>query len=348
MNAAELRDVSPSAFSDDTWDEAKALVAQLGAPSLSATFLVRSLLSDANVGPYDISHTSTFFLRRFFRSRSFQSPYFHAISLFRAERLEPEDQPFSAQDFIDSFSNVEHALLVALIFAHRTTSRRTDRELLNMVTEQLQRSLNLGWYVGKALRPVGQASGMMVGCARWIGMLPLARADGDGVRHYMRYLKRNSRNLPDAEYELQAWGCASIQVGLLLMQRMGFGPEWLCPLMRAITTRSPVSSKDAIERSYRVSEVWIQHILEDRSAPTIPLHPSYYLSSEKIEEISHSIVFDGNECISNWLSARRGDLTPETAPQLFCGEEQPDAASSLGSEDDQDMADDEILGEAEE
>jgi hypothetical protein len=242
---------------------------------------------------------------------------------------------------------MEHALFVALIFAHRMTSRRTEREVLNMVTEQLQRSLNLGWYIGKALRPIGQAAGMMVGCARWVGMLPLARADGDGMRHYMRYLTRNGRMMPDAEYELQAWGCASIQAGLLLMQGMGFGPEWLCPLMRAITTRSPVSSKDAVERSYRVSEVWIRHILEDRSSLTIPLHPSYYLSSEKIEEITQSIVFDGNDCVSNWLSARRGDLTPQTAPQLFCGDAQVSAQSARDSMDEQysdhedELADDE-------
>ena len=122
----------------------------------------------------------------------------------------------------------------------------------------------------------------------------------------------------DAEYELQAWGCSSIQIGLMLLQRMGFGSQQLCPLMRAMTTSSPLPAKDPLERAYRVSEVWIRYLLEERTSPTIPLHPSYYLAKEKIEEIAQTAILNEPPGISNWLSARHGDLTPETAPQLFC------------------------------
>jgi hypothetical protein len=101
-----------------------------------------------------------------------------------------------------------------------------------------------------------------------------------------------------------------------------------------MATRSPVPAKDPIERAYRVSEVWIRYLLEERTSPSIPLHPSYYLAKEKIEEIAQSTMVTEHPCISNWLSARRSDLTPETAPQLFCGVASL-AASNADSEEEQ-------------
>jgi hypothetical protein len=319
MNAAEKLYEDASMFSETSWLQARNYADALGRPPVSVEALIRRLLADAEQDPWALSEAGMFFLSRFFNSRSFQSPYFHAISMFKKERLQPEDEPFTIRDFLESFSGTEHAVLTGLVFLHRMARRGGDRDLLASVDEWLQRGVNLGWYIGKALKPVGTEAGMLVGSLRWIGLLPFAKRDAQGLERYIRHLKSQNLATTDPDFEYDQWYCTSLQVGLLLLQRLGFGLGKLVPLMRAMTTNSPIPSHDLAERAYRVVEVWTRYLLEMRKTPSIPLQPSYYLTQERIDQISADVLTNYAPRINNWLSAQPSFLTPETAPQLFCG-----------------------------
>ncbi len=299
------------------------------------TSLIRQPLADAETDSWELSPRGVFFLGRFFNSRSFQSPYFHAISMFKKERLQPEDEPFTTRDFLESFSGAEHAVFTGLVFLHRMARRGTDRDLLTGIDEWLQRGVNLGWYIGKSLKPVGTEAGMLVGSLRWIGLFPFAKRDPQGLKKYLRHLKSQNLATTDPEFEYDQWCCTSLQVGLLLLQRLGFGMNKLVPLMRAMTTNSPIPSKDPEERSYRVVEVWTRYLLEVRKTPSIPMQPSYYLSKERIDQISAEALMADAPRVTNWLSAHHSYLTPDTAPQLFCG--LSDQGSSPDDENDADI-----------
>ncbi len=321
MNAAEKIYEDATTFSETSWLQARNYADALGRPPVSVESLIRRLLADAEADPWGLSETGRYFLGRFLASRSFQSPYFHAISMFKKERLQPEDEPFTTRDFLESFSGTEHAVFTGLIFLHRMARRGADRDLLAGVDEWLQRGVNLGWFIGKALKPVGTEAGMLVGSLRWIGLLPFAKRDPQGLKKYIRHLKAQNLATTDPIYEYDQWYCTSLQVGLLLLQRLGFGMNKLVPLMRAMTTNSPIPSQDPTERAYRVVEVWTRYLLEERKAPSIPLQPSYYLNHERIDQISAQVLMNYAPRITNWLSAHQSFLTPETAPQLFCGQQ---------------------------
>jgi hypothetical protein len=282
-------------------------------------FLVRSLLFNEERAVDGIHRDSSMSLSRFLKSKAFQAPYFHAVSMFRPERLQHRSQPFRAADFLESFSPVEHALVSALVFMHRMAARRADAALMKEVTEYLQRALNLGWFVGTALQPVGREIGMLVGSVRWLGLLPLVRHDKEGLATYLKRLECSEDGITDARYETEVWGCASIQTALILLQRFGFSSQRLTPLMRALTTTSCLSSIEPVEKAYRVAEVWIRYMLESGTTPSLPLEPAYYLAVEHISDIAERVLRGSDSPTFNWLSALPGDLTPEATPQLFCG-----------------------------
>lgn len=339
MNAAEKIYEDSTTFSETSWLQARNYADALGRPPVSVESLIRRLLADAEADPWALSETGRYFLSRFLASRAFQSPYFHAISMFKKERLQPEDEPFTTRDFLESFSGTEHAVLTGLIFLHRMARRGADRDLLTAIDEWLQRGVNLGWFIGKALKPVGTEAGMLVGSLRWIGLLPFAKRDAEGLNKYIRHLKAKNATTTDPSYEYDQWYCTSLQVGLLLLQRLGFGMNKLVPLMRAMTTNSPISSQDPTERAYRVVEVWTRYLLEVRKAPSIPLQPSYYLNQERIDQISAQVLMNYAPRITNWLSADKSFLTPDTAPQLFCGDQSEAHAGGRHGDESGDFGD---------
>jgi hypothetical protein len=260
------------------------------------------------------------FLRRFLKSKGFQAPYFQAVSMFKAERLGAKDDPFLPRDFIECFSCKQHAFMSMLIFMHRMAVRRSDEALIKDVTDLLQRGLNLGWFIGQALRPVGSDNGMLVGGVRWLGLLPIVKHDPQGFRSYLRKLNRSDQAIPDVGHETETWGCASIQIALILLERFGFGSNRLIPLMRALTTKNFINSVEPVEESYRVAEIWIRYMLESRTVPSIPLQPAFYLGADHISAITERVLRTSKSATLNWLSTTPSKITAETAPQLFCSE----------------------------
>jgi hypothetical protein len=281
---------------------------------------VRNLLGDeqVDINTDEPNRDSVQVLRRFLKSPAFRAPYFQAVELFRSEMIGPADEPFIDQDFIDSFSCLEHAAISSLMFMHRSAVRGADAVCMMEATKRLQRGLNLGWFVGNALKAVGPGVGMLVGGVRWLGLLPVARHDSDGFKLYVTELDRSSAVVPAPDVEEETWGCSSVQIGLLMLQRFGFSAMHLVPLMRALTTCSLRLPSEPLERSCYAADAWIRNMIDPTSHPSIPLPPTFYLAKEGMDQIQRRVFAASKRGVANWLTALSQDLTPETAPQLFC------------------------------
>jgi hypothetical protein len=215
--------------------------------------------------------------------------------MFKPERLLPADEPFTPRDFLESFSGPEHAILIGMIFLNRQAKALCEEAMFDNATSCLQRGLNVGWLIGKTLRLVGPEAGLFAGSYRWLGILPFLRHDPEGFRLYSRHLRKLDFGCTDMNFETARWECTSSQVGIMLLQRMGFGVNRLVPLMRATTTLSATAPTDALERRYRAAEVWIRYILENRKFPSIPLPPTLQLFVEDPNKDS------GGEIVSDEL-----------------------------------------------
>jgi hypothetical protein len=309
-----------SGFSSESWEVAGAFADVFGSFPTSVTTLIRFLLRDFEEDQYRLSLDSQFMLARLLKSRACQAPYYYGIGFYRPEALISAEGVFTAVDFIDGLSGPEHALFLGLLFFYRSAQRGSDGALIDEVMPHLQHAVNMGWLVGASLKNVGPFSGALASVYRWMGVLPWARHDPDGLVAYLRHLKRKECTRPDIEFEYNRWGCNSNQVGLLILQRLGFGTNRLVHLMRATTTLSMLSGLQSTEKSFKVADVWIRYMLERRTSPSIPLPPSYYLSEGDIDSITEKLAEPTNSRNNTWLSARKDWLSPAETPELFTQE----------------------------
>lgn len=303
-------------FTPESWDYSRAFAGSLGALPSSFTSVIRLLMSDYDKDSTSLSQYGKFFSGRLLRSPSIQAPYYYAIKFLKPQFLPPEDKPFDVPDFLDSFNGYEHAALFAIIFVHRHCIPLCDPNQFAKVTEKLERDTTISWLIGNAIPAVGGGAGLLLGSFRILGWLPFLKHDPEGFEEYTTYLKNNKLAI-DIDYEFQRWQCNSLQVAVMLGQQLGFGIRHVIPLMKAITTVSPLLTSEDKEREFRVIDVWMDSVVKRRSAPAIPLPPKYYPNRTELDFLLRRSgdVLDKKDCL--WLSRTKADLSEEKTPQLF-------------------------------
>jgi hypothetical protein len=273
-------------------------------------------MSDYDKDPTTISQYGKFFGGRLLRSPSIQAPYFYAIKFLKPQFLPAEDHPFDVPDFLDSFNGYEHAVLFAIIFVHRHCVNLCDPTQFTTVTEKLERDATISWLIGNAIPSVGGGAGLLLGSFRTLGWLPFLKHDPEGFQEYSMHLENNHLAI-DIDYEFQRWQCNSLQVAVMLGQQLGFGVRHVIPLMKAITTVSPLLNSEDKEREFRVIDAWMDSVVKRRSTPAIPLPTKYYPNKTELDFLLQQSEDVLNKKDSLWLSRTKADLSKEKTPQLF-------------------------------
>ncbi len=308
-------------FTDESWEYATAFAMSLGTLPASVTSVVRLLLSDHQKDPSALSEYGRFFVGRFLKSKTLQAVYYDVCRHFRPEILPPPTEPLREHELLKAFSGEEHAYLLAFIFFHRQAKKYCDRALFESTTNQMQRGLNIGGMIGKLLPVIGLGTGLLCGGFRYLGFFAFMRHDPDGFLKYTRHL-RSKELSSDWSFEFARWQCNSLQVAIMILQRAGLGADRLSQLMKAIGTRSPILPDEPFERACRTVDIWYQCLAKKRTTPAIPLPPQFYLGPEERQAIFAASSKFETSTIAAWFLRSRGDITPETMPQLFLKPEQ--------------------------
>jgi hypothetical protein len=156
-----------------------------------------------------------------------------------------------------------------------------------------------------------------VGSYKWLGVLPFIRHDPEGFKAYTQHLATKDFASTDSEFELSHWECNSSQIGILLLQRMGFGSSRLSPLMRATMALATAPSTEPGELGFRAVDMWGKYLLEASTLPSVPLPAAYYLSPQNLNGIMSRLTDPGAKTHRGWLSATKHSISIEETPQLF-------------------------------
>jgi hypothetical protein len=306
-------------YTAESWDYARAFAGTMGQLPSTFTSVIRLLINDFDKNPGKLTEYGRFFAGRLLKSPTVQAPYFHAIRYMKPRLVNP-GEPFALKDFINAFNGYEHACMLASIFLYRHSRRVCDRPLLDKIVPRIQRGLNFGWFIGNALPSIGGGAGLLAGGFRAFGFLPFIKHDLDGFKKYHAHLSSH-RLASDVDYEFQRWQCNSLQVALMMFQQLGFGTARLVPLMRAVTTTSPLLNRDEAEQRFRVIDVWMESLSVHKSAPSIPLPPKYYPGPRKLNELIQIADSSLHTDEAAWLTRSKEDVTEESTPELFLGQQ---------------------------
>jgi hypothetical protein len=306
-------------FTPESWEFARAFAGSLGTLPSSFTSVIRLLMADFDKAPKEISHYGRFFAGRLLKSPSLQAPYFYAIRFIKPEVLPDAGTSFGVSNFLASFSGYEHAALLAIIFVHRHCSPLCQPELFDAVTERLERDTTISWLIGNAIPSIGGGAGALLGSFRVLGFLPFLKHDPEGFAVYWKHLSDNGRAI-DTEFEFDKWQCNSLQIAVMLGQQIGFGIRHVIPLMKAITTTSPLLAAEDKEREFRVIDVWMESLMKWGTAPAIPLPPKYYPNKLALDQLTTKSANVIRRIDCAWLTKGKKDLSRTLTPQLFVGE----------------------------
>jgi hypothetical protein len=283
----------------------------------SITALVRVLICDEELGTPEASNGTKFILIRLLKSEAFRAPYYYCVAMYRPECLRGRNRPFSITDFLQTFSPGEHAFFTAMIFMLKKTQKICGGPAFEEVARHIQLGINLGWSIGSSLKELDPLFGLLVGAFRWLGTLPFLRCDPDGFEEYLRHCRETNCRLPDSAYELERWGCTSSQVGLLLIQKMGFKSSLVKPLFNGTQTAGQVTPDSRMDFICRATDIWLRYFLNENASLNVPLPAEFYLHEADRQWITSCITGATPSKPLEWLFATAEDISPQLTPELF-------------------------------
>ena len=322
---------NPTSMSDDlgpdSWELAITYLKSCKDFPSSFTSVIRLLVSDYDKNPSGITDFGKFFVGRLLRSPSIKAPYFYASKLFRPSIIGDKSTPLSTLTLIREYNGYEHASLLSLIVIFRLMKQECEPDTFSLIVPRLSRCSSLGWFIGDAIPDIGAAHGMVAATFRVLGLLPLLRYDPVGFKEYWSYLHSEKKQL-DPEYELHRWGCNSLQLGVLLCQKLGLGLKRALPLMNALTVPTTLATtSNEEEQRFRATEIWLETLINRRSTPIIPMPPKFYPNPTALTNLVKRSVETMLGQDHFWLTRARDSIGPDKTPQLYFEEENLDLNS---------------------
>lgn len=254
-----------------SWAAAQECINTLPAPVSFTTAIVRVLAATSHAGSGTIDPLLCQLTVRLMQSPRLCSTYAAAFTLFRSTLREPFTEPqaetpaaVDAAQIAQFFSPTDHAAIISLTLAHACARRCGDPDLFSTFSTTLQASSTVCGMIGQALPGVGLADGLLVGSIPWLGLIPLLWSDREGVSEYLAVCGPSEAHplpLPDPRYERARWGYSCWQAGVLLLQRLGFGPAHLVPFLNATLPTTPERPVGPREQGYRAVQRWLLHLL---------------------------------------------------------------------------------------
>ena len=300
------------------WKAASDLIKPFGPVAANFAEATRMLVGSHMRGETSASAAGQNHLLRLIKNDTLKATYYYFSKQFRPEILK-EKKEISERDFISAYTAIDHAALLTFCYLFKNLSKKIEKEEWEYVQVPLYEALAIGGAVGQTIKEIGLGIGLLIRGVRYLAFAPFMRENRKGFKEYRQHLKAN--DIPfDTAFEERMWQCSSIQIGGLLLERMGFPRTVTLQFVAAAERSTTVESEPIFGAPFRMAECLVDAYMEGHEIPTST--PSWVgrelqLPAEVRGALLAALnkVFDDKNRIE-WLNKTSENISPETTPEL--------------------------------
>ena len=316
------------------WGAASELLLPFGTVASNFSESIRTLMAAHQRGEAKVSGIAAHHVERFLRTDSMKITYYHFSKQFKPELFDGK-RHIQAADFLDTYSPLEHAAIIAFCYLFKTLSRKIEKDEWDFVQTPLYEALCTGGGAGLCIPQIGLGLGLIGRGLRYLAYAPFLHENRKEFKQYRRHLKSTDQPF-DAAFEQEVWQCTSIQIAGLLLERMGFSQAIALQYMAAAERSGSIQPDEAYGIPFRLAECLVEAYMEGQDIPTST--PSWVgikleLDTETRGNLLATLnkVFADQERIE-WLNKTPSDISSELTPELFVRETPPEQNSSAETE----------------
>lgn len=300
-----------------SWDVAARYVGELGDQPSFFPATVRLLLSDHQRNTGELRPATKLLISYAMRGNKMLSMLYHS-SLKLCPGMLDGKKSVRLGDLINLYTPYNLAILYMVYLTYRKCRKLYEKDLKRFyqLTHRFAAESQIGGFVGVAIPSIGLGNGTLAGSLHHLSISLFGINENNQVEEYLTYIHEKSIYW-DLHQELEMFGCTSLQIGALLLTKMGFNSTavdlyWrsLDPEMRFHMAANPNQCSILFGRH------WIEGILNNRDQPLETVPGEFYpLEALKTWLKSESnLVLQGSK---SWFERDGTDISEEKTPQLF-------------------------------
>ncbi len=301
----------------ESWQIARKYASLLGSIPSTFTTTIRTLKTDDDKHGGVIGRGSIYLAERLLRGPSMMAPFYHCTLTFHSDKIS-NSAYLSTKDLIMLYAPADLATVIGLIYLCRRSRKLSPPDEWQHITGPMHELMEVGGFLGYAIPAIGASNGLAVGSMRHLAMTAFLKHDLKGFKEYRRFLKAKNQYF-NPEFEMNRWGCTSIQIGSILLQSLGFGISVANSFTAGITP-SMLSTDELDDDAYRfsIATLWIDSLLKDGNEPKIVHRGDYY----PLQSALHKLMYQTSEVRDKkskymWLEKGKDSISQKTTPQLY-------------------------------
>ena len=254
-------------------------------------------------------------LERVYRSPSTRAMIYYAIRTLDEEGLNKQSR--LTTDRLTNFLALEDLQIVlALLYLTKRTKTVVTHEDVHRLLDTAQEYADLALTIGKSVEGLGIGTCLLAGVLRYLSFSMFMLRDRKKFKPYWIELRRTK-----APYifkkEQENWGCTHVQVGALILERMGFSRVVGEAYLRGCEAESS-NSLDAESMKYFAAKRWLDSLMLKGVAPEITFGDQFLLNendAEILEQRIDHILRQGS--FYSWFQKSKKDISPDKTPQVY-------------------------------
>jgi hypothetical protein len=312
-----LQSPDKAKFEDElSWLQAQAYASQIGRMPNFFSAAVRLLVADHQKNERALRPVTKYLVSQALRGKKILSMLYYATLQLKPKELEGRKN-IRLGELINLYEPYDIAVLYGIYLIYRRALKALDLDhaRIRKILPHLQEEVQLGGIIGAAIPRIGIGNGVLAGTLHQLAILMISGKCPTAVAEYHQQLHKQHKRI-DLQNEVERFGCTSLQVGAVLLTKIGFPRSFIETYLGALDPELGMGDTTGMLHQIRYGKLWINGLVEKKDQPTDVIPGDYYPLLEAnnwmLDEAAN--IEMGNTA---WIERDGTDISEELTPLLY-------------------------------
>lgn len=300
-----------------SWMQAQEYASHLGKIPNVFSAAVRLLVSDHMKHGQVLRPATKYLVGQALRGKKILSMLYHVSSQYKPAAIEDKNY-ISLGDLIALYQPYDLAVIYSLFLLYRRSLKALDisKEEFKAICPNFEQEVQLGGLVGAAIPRIGIGNGLLSGSVHHLAKLMIAVKHSKAMVEYNFYLNKTGKCW-DLQYEVAKFGCTTLQVGSVLLTKLGFNRRFVETYIGALDQDLGLGDlSTGMLYPILYGRIWIDGLLKAQEQPLDSVPGEYYPVVEAATWLrtEAQAIRDGRAA---WIEKDANDISETLTPALF-------------------------------